>query len=54
MFQRYSVKNLSKGGDRRGVGIYIFVTVQTERDLDGSTAFFLYMAGKYTSTMGNS
>lgn len=53
MFQRYSVKIYLRVGIEGGVGICIFVTVQTGRDLDGSTAFFfLYMAGKYTSTMG--
>lgn len=46
MFQRYSVKIYLRVGIEGGVGIYIFVTVQTGRDLDGSTAFFFSIHGR--------
>lgn len=45
MFQKYFVKIYLRVGIEEGVGICIFVTVQAERDLNGSTAFFF-------STMG--
>ena len=45
MFQKYFVKIYLRVGIEEGVGICIFVTVQTERDLDGPIAFFSLLWG---------
>lgn len=49
MFQKYFVKIYLRVGIEEGVGIWVFVTVQTERDLDGSTAFFFLYYGVFLS-----
>lgn len=54
MFQRYSVKIYLRVGIEGGVGICIFVTVQTGRDLDGSTAFFSMHGREVYLYYGNS